>query len=427
MSESLPPEVADVLRAAGWSPEQRLTEAQVATAVEFVRGEVGRNGARIESFPAATEALIEFGGLHLVQDGPGRDLRRRPFVIDATQVVATTETLADLGRRLHTRLFPIGMEGDHESVLAIDEAGRVFALDHAGAWYLGDSVAAALTTLVTGTQPPRLDEDGKTAEQSRQESSRSPWMPSILTRDEAELIAEKWVNDSAPAGVSFTVTVYEFDLGYVVSARQQPGSAPLFGTGLGIIDRYTGERSVWPGLPMQSIIARYRARRAARPQRVWTWSPADRARWDLRNVATPSNVSHLQLAERQVSARSVKGDEPPRHHRLVVESMRDELRVADRVRGYERCSEAAAISDALHAEDARRPLVVAPPITLAEARAELFGRATLTTLRVREPDDPVAGTSAPPCRSCAKLARHLGLALVPRSGAGSGETVRNST
>lgn len=247
----------------------------------------------------------------------------------------------------------------------------------------------------------------------------------MITRDEAELIAEKWVNDSAPVGVSFTVMVHEFDLGYVVSARQQPGSPPLFGTGHGVIDKYTGERSVWPGLPVQSIIDRYRARRSARPQRVWTWDPADRARWDLRHGATPSTITHLRLADRQVSARSVKGDEPPRHHRLVVEFMHEELRAADRVRGYERCSEAAAISDALHAEDARRQLMVAPPITLAEARAELFGGATMVTYRVREPGDPVAGTAAAPCRSCAELAHHFGLRLVSPNGAGNRETTQN--
>ena len=246
----------------------------------------------------------------------------------------------------------------------------------------------------------------------------------MITRDEAELIAEKWVNDSTPVGVSFTVTVHEFDLGYVVSARQQPGSAPVFGTGLGVIDKYTGERSVWPGLPVQSIIDRYRARRSTRPQRVWTWNPADRARWDLRNGATPSTVTYLQLAGRQAGARSVKGDDPPRHHRLVMEFMQEQLRAADRVRGYERCSEAAAMSDALHAEDARRQSMVAPPITLAEARAELFGSATMVTYRVREPGDPAGGTAAPPCRSCAKLARHFGLTLESRDGAGDGETTQ---
>lgn len=159
MAERFPDEVARVLHDAGWSGEG-LSEAQVASAVSFVGAEIGRNGARTEASPAAVAALREFGGLYVIQDGPGRDLRRRPFAIDPTQVAATTEALADLGRVLNVKLFPIGMEGDHESVLAIDEFGRVFALDHAGFWYLGDSVAAALCTLVTGTQPPRVDEHG---------------------------------------------------------------------------------------------------------------------------------------------------------------------------------------------------------------------------------------------------------------------------
>jgi SUKH-3 immunity protein len=78
--------------------------------------------------------LAEFGGLSVVQDAPRRDLRRRRFAIDSTQVAATTETRADLGRLLQTSLFPMGMEGDHDSVFAVDEAGRIFALDHAGIW-----------------------------------------------------------------------------------------------------------------------------------------------------------------------------------------------------------------------------------------------------------------------------------------------------
>lgn len=159
MPERFPTEVADVLGDAGWPGDGR-TDEQIATAVSVVRGELGRRGARTEAFPAATQALSEFGGLFVVQDGPGRDLRRRPFAIDPTQVAATAETLASVGELLGTRLFPLGLEGDHESVLAIDESGRVFALDHAGVWFLGESVDAALITLVTGTQPPRLDERG---------------------------------------------------------------------------------------------------------------------------------------------------------------------------------------------------------------------------------------------------------------------------
>jgi hypothetical protein len=159
MSEPSLALVADVLREAGWSPGRRVDDQAVA-AISAVQAHVGRNGARLEAFDAAVEVLTEFCGLLVLQDGPGTELRRRPFAIDPTDVAACAEPLADLGRSLGARLFPIGLEGDHDSILAVDDSGRVFALDHAGVWFLGDSIGAALITLITGSQPPRLDDDG---------------------------------------------------------------------------------------------------------------------------------------------------------------------------------------------------------------------------------------------------------------------------
>lgn len=159
MPDRFPENVAQVLREAGWS-EGRRTDAEAAMAVDIVREAIGRHGERTEPFPAASAALAEFGGIYVIQDGPGHDLARRPFAIDPTEVAATAETLADIGKRLQTRLFPIGMEGDHDSVLAVAESGKVYAVDHTGVWLLGDSIDAALITLITGTQPPRLDSAG---------------------------------------------------------------------------------------------------------------------------------------------------------------------------------------------------------------------------------------------------------------------------
>jgi hypothetical protein len=159
MPDRFPENVAQVLREAGWS-EGRRTDAEAAMAVDIVREQIGRHGERTESFGAATAAQSEFGGIYVIQDGPGRDLARRPFAIDPTEVAATTETLADVGKRLQARLFPIGMEGDHDSVLAVAESGKVYAVDHTGVWLLGDTIDAALITLITGTQPPRLDAVG---------------------------------------------------------------------------------------------------------------------------------------------------------------------------------------------------------------------------------------------------------------------------
>ena len=65
-------------------------------------------------------------------------------------------TLSDLGRALDTDIAPLGTEGDHQAVLAIDTEGRVYSLDHTGDWYLGADIDQALSTLVTGIQPTRL-------------------------------------------------------------------------------------------------------------------------------------------------------------------------------------------------------------------------------------------------------------------------------
>lgn len=159
MSTHLPDDVDAVLREHGWEPGRRVVE-QTTKAIDLVCEQVGRNGSRHEPFPAAAAALEEFGGVFVMLDGAGRDLRRRPFAIDPTMAAATTETLADFGRVTGTRLFPIGVEGDGEAYLAVDEGGRVFALDHAGEWFLGASIQEALVTLVRGVEPPRVRDDG---------------------------------------------------------------------------------------------------------------------------------------------------------------------------------------------------------------------------------------------------------------------------
>lgn len=159
MPDRFPPEVAATLTAAGWT-DGRQAGAAAAAAVAEVTAQVGRYGARTESFPGAEAVVEEFAGLHVEQDGPGVDLRRRAFTLDPTAVAASAETLADFGRVLGARLFPVGMEGEHESILAVDESGRTFALDDTGEWHLGDSFDAGLTTLITGVAPARVRDDG---------------------------------------------------------------------------------------------------------------------------------------------------------------------------------------------------------------------------------------------------------------------------
>lgn len=154
-----PTDVEAVLRANGWTDGRRVPETS-AEAIRIVCAQPGADGSRHVPFPAAEAALAEFGGIFVRQDEPGAELRRRPFALDPTMAAATAATLADLGRLLGVRLFPLGVEGDGDAVLTIDEQGRVFAIDHAGEWFLGPTLDAALTTLITGTEPPRVRDDG---------------------------------------------------------------------------------------------------------------------------------------------------------------------------------------------------------------------------------------------------------------------------
>ncbi|MEV0157060.1 SUKH-3 domain-containing protein [Micromonospora sp. NPDC050686] len=81
------------------------------------------------------------------------------FATNPTWAAHTAETLADFGRALGVRLFPVGRER-HDSILAVDEHGRIFALDQAGEWFVGADVDTALTNLLLGHAPARVRDDG---------------------------------------------------------------------------------------------------------------------------------------------------------------------------------------------------------------------------------------------------------------------------
>ncbi|MGA8114301.1 MAG: SUKH-3 domain-containing protein [Actinocatenispora sp.] len=147
------------LREAGWQPGRRL-EAETAEAIRQTCEHVGRQGQRHEPFPAAVAALNEFGGITAATDRPGVAVAPQPFVIDPTLAAASTETLADVASVLGVRLFPLGLHGELEALLAIDERGRVFAVDDTGEWFLGDSIHSALDGLLTGQAPLRVHDDG---------------------------------------------------------------------------------------------------------------------------------------------------------------------------------------------------------------------------------------------------------------------------
>jgi SUKH-3 immunity protein len=156
------PAVAAALRAAGWFPGRQVDPQTMDGVHRELHQQTGRFGGRLPDPPAeATRALNEFGGLVIGAEGPGRDLNPRPFALDPTLAGHSLEALIDTGRALGTGLYPIGAEGLDDSVLAINLLGQVVAIDAVGEWFLGDTIEAALETLITGRRPARIADDGR--------------------------------------------------------------------------------------------------------------------------------------------------------------------------------------------------------------------------------------------------------------------------
>jgi hypothetical protein len=151
-SDRFPPGVADVLLTSGWRPTWANEPRGLALAEQLAaRGYV--------AFPAAQQALAAFPGLASGRKGPGESVWIQAFSIGPEPMAHTIATLADLGRVIGSRLFPLGGE-EGDSIVAIDEAARVFVLDQAGEWFLGQGIEEALATLILGRAAPRLHDDG---------------------------------------------------------------------------------------------------------------------------------------------------------------------------------------------------------------------------------------------------------------------------
>ncbi|GII24109.1 SUKH-3 domain-containing protein [Planosporangium mesophilum] len=111
-----------------------------------------------EVFPAAWDALMRYGGATWRGCEPGEAHLVDRFDI-GFYVPRCEETFDGFARVLGVRLYPIGDE-DNRSILAIDEGGRVFALDQGGEWFVGATIDDAVCNLVFGRPQPRVRDDG---------------------------------------------------------------------------------------------------------------------------------------------------------------------------------------------------------------------------------------------------------------------------
>lgn len=159
MSDRFPPDVAQVLNGAGWAPG-RSEPARARAWALALAAHAAPDGRQHTVVDAAFRAFAEFGGLAVRQEGAGEQVARSSFVLDPMRGLHSVAALAELGALVGARMTPLGEEGGGTGVLAIDERGRVFLVDHTADWHLGDSLDDALATLVRGRMPERVRDDG---------------------------------------------------------------------------------------------------------------------------------------------------------------------------------------------------------------------------------------------------------------------------
>ncbi|MGC5382913.1 SUKH-3 domain-containing protein [Micromonospora chalcea] len=152
-----PDEVAHALMDGGWQISM-FNEALAMGAMTETKEIAGRHH-RHEAFPAAEAALTAFPAVLSRRRGPGEQVWISRFTTNPLRAAHSADSLADFAAVIGARLFPLGSERQ-ESILAVDEHGRIFALDQAGEWFLGADIDAALTTLLLGRAPARVRDDG---------------------------------------------------------------------------------------------------------------------------------------------------------------------------------------------------------------------------------------------------------------------------
>ncbi|WP_431727992.1 SUKH-3 domain-containing protein [Verrucosispora sp. TAA-831] len=159
MTGRFPPLVAEALAEAGWSPDGRDDDRGREWGLR-IAAQASPGGRQHTMTAAAIAAYAEFGGLRVRPRREGEQIAPSEFHLDPFLVRQSVETLAELAEAIGTPLSPLGEEGDGTGILAIDARSRVFVLDHTGDWFLGADLDEAITGLVLGRQPQRVNLDG---------------------------------------------------------------------------------------------------------------------------------------------------------------------------------------------------------------------------------------------------------------------------
>ncbi|MCQ0023055.1 YwqJ-related putative deaminase [Streptomyces somaliensis DSM 40738] len=146
------------------------------------------------------------------------------------------------------------------------------------------------------------------------------------------------------------------------------------------------------------------------PRLSWSTAAPDRAPVlrHRRDGILPTVGAALSVRGETLTCTAARGDRPPVLHPLVQDFL-DALTSGQRERFTGRCPEAILLSRHLAAaEEGRSKRARRKPLTTGEAKRSLKN-ARITARRIREDGDPLHGSYAAPCRSCAALLAHFGV------------------
>nr|BFE66990.1 hypothetical protein GCM10020092_002910 [Actinoplanes digitatis] len=116
---------------------------------------------RHRAFPAAREAIMAFPGIFCGLRGPGVRRWVRWLNLESAAAAHSADVLGEFAEVIGASLFPLGVEAKGDAIVAIDERGRVFALDQGGEWFLGETLDQAVLSLLTGDGlAERVRDDG---------------------------------------------------------------------------------------------------------------------------------------------------------------------------------------------------------------------------------------------------------------------------
>ncbi|MFJ8538601.1 SUKH-4 family immunity protein [Streptomyces sp. NPDC093591] len=98
----------------------------------------------------------------------------------------------------------------------------------------------------------------------------------MTSQEQALAIADRWLNPEGSAEPRREVRMQEFDLGWVVwAAPAEPERDPVtgerrppaeIGNACGVVDRRTGELTVWPSVPVDEVVQMYRQKHGGATQ-----------------------------------------------------------------------------------------------------------------------------------------------------------------